>query len=184
MNSSNIIPLEALEIASPCKADWDAMAGDNRVRFCGSCHKNVYDFSQMSRAEAQSLLLEKEGNLCARLHRRADGTVITSDCPIGTTPPRRPLWWVGAAVSALLAAFAGLTGRPVQAKPFSALPVSNPPTSMVAGGLVAYPMPSPRTAGAGPLSKPRAVSAPKHAGHVAVSRKTRTRRLARRTTSR
>lgn len=114
---SNIIPLESIQIAKPCRADWAAMTGDERARFCGSCHKNVYDLSSMTRAEAEALILEKEGRLCVRLYRREDGTVITSDCPVGITPAQKPLRWVGAAFAAILSAFAGWTGRPAQARP-------------------------------------------------------------------
>jgi hypothetical protein len=74
--------LESLQIASPCDAAWSDMKGDERVRFCGSCEKNVYDLSKMTRAEAERLLAEKESP-CVRLYRRRDGTVLTSDCPVG-----------------------------------------------------------------------------------------------------
>ena len=84
------------------------MTGDERARFCGSCHKNVYDISQMTRAQAQQLIAEKEGDLCLRLHRRPDGTVITSDCPVGITATPRPLWWGAVAALALLSS--GLAG--------------------------------------------------------------------------
>lgn len=33
--------LESIRIAAPCKADWNAMTGDERVRFCGQCKLNV-----------------------------------------------------------------------------------------------------------------------------------------------
>ena len=29
--------LSAIQIASPCTADWNAMTGDDRARFCGEC---------------------------------------------------------------------------------------------------------------------------------------------------
>jgi cytochrome c-type biogenesis protein CcmE len=74
--------LDEAKIASPCRARWDDMAGDERVRFCAGCSKNVYNLSAMSRAEAEALLREG-GDLCARLYRREDGTVLTADCPIG-----------------------------------------------------------------------------------------------------
>ncbi len=75
--------LDSIRIASPCPAKWEEMAGDDRVRFCGLCKKNVYDLSALTRGEAERLLGEKEGKLCARLFRRADGTVLTRDCPVG-----------------------------------------------------------------------------------------------------
>ncbi|NUP12510.1 MAG: hypothetical protein HOW73_41220 [Polyangiaceae bacterium] len=74
--------LEDLRIASPCKADWQKMEGDDRVRFCGICEKHVYDLRNMTRDEAESLLRSK-GEACVRMARRADGSVITSDCPVG-----------------------------------------------------------------------------------------------------
>ncbi len=33
--------LPQIEIASPCAADWSAMEGDERVRFCRACQQNV-----------------------------------------------------------------------------------------------------------------------------------------------
>lgn len=99
--------LEAVKIASPCNASWDEMKGDDRVRFCGGCEKNVYNLSAMAREEAESLLRAKEGNLCARLYRRADGTVITADCPVGAKRVRRrrlALATVGGAAMTAMAA--------------------------------------------------------------------------------
>jgi hypothetical protein len=76
--------LENLSIAAPCNADWDAMKGDDRVRFCGSCQKNVYNLSALSRADAEHLIAKHEGPPpCIRLYKRTDGTVITNDCPVG-----------------------------------------------------------------------------------------------------
>lgn len=75
--------LDQIRIASPCRADWDAMQGDDRVRFCAECGKNVYNLSAMSRPEAEALVVEKEGRMCARFYQRADGSALTSDCPIG-----------------------------------------------------------------------------------------------------
>jgi hypothetical protein len=81
--------LESVQVAAPCSADWDAMIGDERVRFCAQCAKNVYNLSALPREEAEALLLEKEGKLCVRLYKRADGTVLTSDCPVGVRRRRR-----------------------------------------------------------------------------------------------
>lgn len=75
--------LDQVGVASPCHADWDAMVGDARVRFCGHCEKNVYNLSAMPRAEAIQLIEDTEGERCIRMMRRADGTVLSSDCPVG-----------------------------------------------------------------------------------------------------
>jgi hypothetical protein len=70
-------PLDHLHIASPCPAGWEQMTGDDRVRFCQLCNLNVYNISRMSRKEAEALIANAERRICARLYRRADGTVIT-----------------------------------------------------------------------------------------------------------
>lgn len=72
-----------LQIAAPCKADWDAMSGDERKRFCSMCKLNVYNISAMTLPEAEKLIIESEGRVCLRMFRRSDGTVITQDCPVG-----------------------------------------------------------------------------------------------------
>jgi len=76
-------PLNNIRIASPCKADWDAMYGDDRKRFCSQCKLNVYNLSGMTRDEAEQMIMNAEGRLCVRFYRRADGTVLTQNCPVG-----------------------------------------------------------------------------------------------------
>lgn len=56
------------------------MSGDRRVRFCGLCKKNVYNFSAMTADQAVALIVRLEGRLCARYYRRRDTSVLTSDC--------------------------------------------------------------------------------------------------------
>jgi hypothetical protein len=72
-----------LQIASPCKAPWENMDGDDRVRFCRECNRNVYNLTAMTSHEARRIVAEREGRLCVRFYQRADGTVLTSDCPVG-----------------------------------------------------------------------------------------------------
>lgn len=59
------------------------MTGDERKRFCSLCKLNVYNISAMTLPEAEKLITEAEGRVCVRMFRRADGTVITQDCPVG-----------------------------------------------------------------------------------------------------
>jgi hypothetical protein len=80
--------LSNVSIASPCNADWSQMAGDERVRFCGSCQKNVYNISAMTAEEADRLIAQKEGELCVRYYKRADGTILTADCAVGVRKKR------------------------------------------------------------------------------------------------
>jgi hypothetical protein len=56
------------------------MTGDARKRFCGQCRLNVYDVSELTRGEAEALVTRSEGRICLRLHRRADGRIVTKDC--------------------------------------------------------------------------------------------------------
>jgi hypothetical protein len=98
--STAVSPLDNIRVASPCRASWEAMTGDDKARFCQSCHKNVFNISLMTREEAETLIREKEGNLCVRFARRADGTIVTGDCPVGRRVRKTKR---GAFVMALLA---------------------------------------------------------------------------------
>jgi len=75
--------LSRLRVASPCPVSWESMSGTNRVRYCAQCSLNVYNISELTREETKSLIASSEGRICARLFRRADGTLITRDCPVG-----------------------------------------------------------------------------------------------------
>lgn len=99
--------LESARIASPCTASWEQMKGDDRVRYCGECRLNVYNISAMTRDEAEALIAGSEGRLCARLYRRADGTVITSDCPIGLRWARMKAAKAAARIAAAAAVLLG-----------------------------------------------------------------------------
>jgi len=81
--------LDLIQIASPCPASWNSMKGDDRVRFCGECRLNVYNLSEMSRADAETFVSQREGRTCVMFFRRADGTVLTKDCPVGLRAMRQ-----------------------------------------------------------------------------------------------
>jgi len=105
------VHLEQLRVASPCPAIWSDMTGDDTVRHCDLCRRNVYNLSAMSRAEAERLVNEREGRMCASFYRRADGTILTQDCPMGLRRARRKvvgLLVAGAAVILLAAETVGL----------------------------------------------------------------------------
>jgi hypothetical protein len=94
--------IDTLKIASPCKANWNEMAGDDRMRFCGLCKLNVYNFSGMTRVEISDLLLRSEGRVCARMYQRKDGTLLTRDCPVGVRKRLVERWTAIAAGLAIL----------------------------------------------------------------------------------
>ncbi|MBM3457523.1 MAG: hypothetical protein FJX77_03165, partial [Armatimonadetes bacterium] len=80
-----------IRVASPCTASWDEMQGNDRMRFCALCEKNVYDLSTMTQAEVETLVQLTEGKFCGRFYRRRDGAVMTADCPEGRRRLRREL---------------------------------------------------------------------------------------------
>ncbi len=96
--------LESIQIASPCTAKWDEMIGDDRARFCTSCQKDVFNLSAMPRDEAEAFMRERTSDVCVRLYKRADGTVLTSDCPVGVKRKRRRKAAIAAVGGGLLAA--------------------------------------------------------------------------------
>ena len=84
------------------------MKGDDRVRFCEGCRKNVYNLSALSRDEAERLIQSHDGKLCALLHQRRDGTVLTADCPIGQRTVRERIALRFAAILAAALTLFGL----------------------------------------------------------------------------
>ncbi len=106
--------LDDVRIASPCSANWSEMQGDAKVRYCGKCEKNVYDLSAMTREEAETTLLAREGELCVRFYRRTDGTLLTQDCPVGVRRKRMRLAAVLAVASGLTTAAAAFFGLVVE----------------------------------------------------------------------
>jgi len=97
--------LRNLRVASPCHIGWESMTGDDRVRFCDSCSRHVYNFSDLTSSEIKTLIVETEGGICGRLHRRVDGTILTRDCPVGLRATRlRVARLAGAVFATLLSA--------------------------------------------------------------------------------
>lgn len=73
------LSLNVLNVPSPCTVPWMSMSGNDRVRFCGQCQKNVYNLSAMTATEAENLLQVGGEAPCVRFYRRLDGTVVTTD---------------------------------------------------------------------------------------------------------
>jgi hypothetical protein len=141
--------LDDARIASPCDKSWQVMSGDDRTRFCDSCEKHVYNLIGMSDDAVEALISEKEGHLCVRLYQRADGTLLTSDCPVGLRAVRRKLTRAVGAVAACMAmlmtavTFGAFNGwsrwRVRDTQPFSRIAnwYSPPPPVMVLGDICA-----------------------------------------------
>ena len=67
MKKSRIV--DSIRVDTPCSEDWNEMAGNDQVRFCSHCSKNVNDLSALTRKEAKKLVTASGGNLCVRYVR-------------------------------------------------------------------------------------------------------------------
>jgi len=126
--------LDRVSVASPCSADWSAMTGDERSRRCAQCDKQVYNVSGMGAEEAEELLRTRVAEACVRLYRRADGTVLTADCPVGVRRRRSRRRVIAAVAGGGLAMSAALFGSqrqpppvaPIMPSPVAATPAVDP----------------------------------------------------------
>ncbi len=126
-----------LRIASPCDVPWSSMDGDDRTRHCGQCDRKVHNVARLSAEEVVELLRDSDHPPCFQIWRRADGTVLTSDCPIGARRLRnRRRVPLAMSLTALLTACGGLAGQ------------ENGPPARTTGltGAVAFAAPCPQTA--------------------------------------
>lgn len=147
MTSLSII--NEIEIATPCPADWEQMLGDDKVRFCGQCEKHVYNFSAMTAAQIGEVIEETEGVFCGRLYRRADGTVLTADCPVGLAEKarlaarraaRRGLAFAGLLGVSLISGAAGFFSKGAQCSIEQVKPIiTDWSDDHVAGGMMVEP---------------------------------------------
>lgn len=102
-------PLSHVRVAAPCRADWERMRGNDRVRFCDQCSMNVYNLSNMAKKDAEALILGMEGRLCVRYYSRSDGSILTDNCPAGLRAIKRRVSGFSRAVaSSVLSFFAGM----------------------------------------------------------------------------
>lgn len=82
--------LDRIEVASPCRADWDEMVGNEQVRFCRGCSLYVHDLSKVTRKDALALVAASQGRLCVRYYKRPDGRLSTDEraAPLGNVRRR------------------------------------------------------------------------------------------------
>jgi hypothetical protein len=58
--------IDSVEVKDPCSENWEEMTGNDKVRFCSHCSKDVNNLSEMTRKEARRLVRASGGNLCIR----------------------------------------------------------------------------------------------------------------------
>jgi hypothetical protein len=59
----------------------------------------------MSRQEAEALINKTEGRLCVRFYRRADGSILTQNCPVGLRAIKRRVSWAAQVVLGMVLSF-------------------------------------------------------------------------------
>jgi CarboxypepD_reg-like domain len=76
-----------LSIADPCHENWDNMTQADRGRFCGSCQKQVIDFTNMSDSQLAAFFKKpSNGSVCGRFY----GDQLGRDIEI----PKKRIPWV------------------------------------------------------------------------------------------
>lgn len=58
--------IDAIKVENPCTENWEEMEGNDTVRFCSHCSKNVNNLSEMTRKQAIRLVRQSGGRLCIR----------------------------------------------------------------------------------------------------------------------
>lgn len=71
--------LSRVRVKSPCTQDWNTMRGNDQVRFCDHCAKNVHNLSEMTPDAALELVEQSEGRLCVRYISNPDGSPHVKD---------------------------------------------------------------------------------------------------------
>lgn len=58
--------IDRVRVKEPCTQDWETMRGNDQIRFCDHCAKDVNDISSMTKKEAIKLVRRSGGQLCIR----------------------------------------------------------------------------------------------------------------------
>src|SRR5215510_10450627 len=94
--------LVGVRVKRTCGSSWELMTGDDRVRFCEECRRNVYNISSMTTSEAETLLSHNVGRICIRFERGADDRIVTAPEPVALPIRRFPAHKLASAVTAVL----------------------------------------------------------------------------------
>lgn len=93
------------------------MSGDDHTRHCAACDRDVHDLSAMTREELSDFLeAPHQGRRCVRFFRRPDGTVMTSDCPLGVRARHTKRGLAAAGISTAAIAVGLVLTQPVAAE--------------------------------------------------------------------
>ena len=100
--------LDSLRVRDACTESWNEMAGNDQVRFCSHCAKDVNNISAMTRKQARRLVRRSGGSLCIRYVQHPETKApIFAEQLTQITRRRAPLMAAGVMSASL--SLAGLT---------------------------------------------------------------------------
>lgn len=80
-------PIVKFRKSSDCPVSWDEMSGGStgftRVRYCDRCRLNIYDLDGLETAEAEELVVQREGQSKVNYFQRKDKKFQVKDCRVG-----------------------------------------------------------------------------------------------------
>ena len=89
--------IDAIRISSPCKISWSSMKGNEQIRFCEQCGRNVHNLSAMNRRQVKKIMnLSSNERICVGFNMDKDGAINI----------RKNLVSIGSLLNMLLAVFA------------------------------------------------------------------------------
>lgn len=108
--------LDSVDVKSPCNESWDEMFGNDEVRFCSHCAKNVHNLSAMTKKKAEELVKKSEGKLCVRYIKTPEGKLITASPTLTKITRRATIAASVLATSLTLSTMAYSQGEPIKPK--------------------------------------------------------------------
>src|SRR5205809_5357435 len=86
----------SLYIPKPCHEDWNKMTPTEQGKFCGSCSKQVIDFTLMTDKQILNFLSNQPGKLCGRF----DAEQLQRPL-VETKIKKKKSWWMALAMPLL-----------------------------------------------------------------------------------
>ena len=131
--------IQQLRIASPCEVDWDAMIGNDRVRFCEHCRLSVHHVDSLNRKQLRRLIARSHGRLCVNYTQSNVQTAVNAFPMLHKIGRRTSALAAGAfsatlGISAATAATQPNFRRPSFAHPIVSAAVMNQPFSTTGTG--------------------------------------------------
>ena len=69
--------LENVSVETPCSADWNEMMGNEEVRHCHQCQRNIHNISEMPKRRALKVLNQKDEIVCISYFKDEKNKIIT-----------------------------------------------------------------------------------------------------------